>query len=55
MERIDKNKELDPKKLDFLLEVEFLMKQMENAHIPLDEGYDKLIKLFSRHHHTQPP
>jgi hypothetical protein len=49
MKKISEQKDFDPGKLDFLMEVEYLMQQMANAHIPLGEGYEKLMKLISRH------
>ena len=33
-------------KLEFLMEIQYLVEQIAKAHIPLDEGYEKLQALI---------
>ena len=49
METVSKQIEVAPENLDFLLQLEYLMEQMTNAHIPLEEGYQRLITLVFIH------
>ena len=49
MEMVRKHGDIGPENMDFLLQLEYLMEQMTNAHIPLDEGYERLITLVFNH------
>ena len=49
METVSKQAEVAPENLDFLLQLEYLMEEMTNSHIPLEEGYQRLITLVFNH------
>ena len=40
--------ELTKENLPFLIEIDSLIEQMANAQVPLDEGYEELLKLVQR-------
>lgn len=44
----ENNSGLSQSELDFLLEVEYLMRQIGNAHISLKKGYDDLIVMMKK-------
>ena len=49
METVSQQSNVTPENLDFLLQLEYLMEQMTNAHVPLEEGYQRLITLVFNH------
>lgn len=48
MKTQDQNIKLSQEKIDFLIQAAFLMENMANSLTPLDEGYEKLIKLVEQ-------
>ena len=48
MKTQDQNIKLSQEKIDFLIQEAFLMENMANSLTPLDEGYEKLIKLVEQ-------
>lgn len=44
---------IQPENLNFLLQIEYLVKQMSGAKIPLEEGYQRLLTLVFNHDQTE--
>lgn len=48
MEMTNQNQQLNQDKKNFLLEIAYLTEQMDHAHMPLKEGYQKLKELIKK-------
>lgn len=46
--KTEKSTSLSQKKLDFLLEVEYLMKKMGHSQVSLEKGYEELASLMRK-------